>query len=191
LIAAHLEWCTDCRAEVAKAEAVGGHLLATQTEQEMSTTALTKIWNSIDNTPRVKQLKRELPTKHGLPSVLSTLFPAGLQNIKWRKLSPGIKQHKLSQIDSGAGTIRLLQIEQGISIPDHTHVGTELTFILQGSYTDETGHYRHGDLSDADDSLRHSPTVDSEQPCICLIATDERLLFSNRFNKIIQPFIGI
>jgi putative transcriptional regulator len=190
LIAAHLEWCAECRAEVAKAESVGGNLLATLPQEKMSDYALIHIWNSIDNTPRVEQpIKPD--SRNGLPSVLSTLLPADLQEIKWNTLAFGIKQHKLPEIDSGAGTIRLLQIEQGISIPHHTHMGTELTLILQGSYSDETGKYQCGDLSDADDSIKHSPIVDSEQPCICLIATDERLVFSNKFSKIMQPFIGI
>jgi putative transcriptional regulator len=157
----------------------------------MSQSALIQIWNSIDSTPRLKQPRRKSPLIHGLPSVLSNLFPDGLHQVEWSKLTSGIKQLKLSNIDSGAGTIRLLQIENGISIPSHTHRGNELTFILQGSYSDETGHYQPGDLSDADSSLKHSPVVDSEKPCICLIATDERLVFSNKLNKIMQPFIGI
>lgn len=191
LIAAHLEWCSECRATVANAEDIGGHLLATQAKAEMSTTALTNIWNCIDNTPRLEQPRREIHPTNGLPTVLSQLFPDGMQKVKWSKLAPGIKQHKLPEIDSGAGTVRLLHIEQGISIPNHTHLGTELTFILQGSYSDKTGQYQRGDLSDVDNNLEHTPLVDSEQPCICLIATDEHLVFSNMFNKIMQPFFGM
>ena len=191
LIAAHLEWCEECRTAVAQAEAVGADLLTTLPQEKMSDHALAQIWNSIDNKPIIEQTLKQETTKHGLPGVLSTLFPDGLQAVEWSPLVPGIQHHKLTDVDSGAGTVRLLQIENGISIPDHTHLGTELTFILQGSYSDETGRYQRGDLSDADGSLKHSPVVDSKQPCICLIATDERLVFSNIFNRIIQPFFGM
>jgi putative transcriptional regulator len=191
LIAAHLEWCAECRAELAKAESVGGSMLEKLPQAEMSNTALTQIWNLIDNTPRLEQPKRNQKPIDELPNVLLTLFPDGLEQLEWKRLTSGIKHHKLPNIDSGAGTIRLLQIEKGISIPDHTHLGSELTFILQGSYSDKTGHYQRGDLSDVDSSLNHSPIVDSEQPCVCLIATDERLRFNNMLSRIVQPFIGM
>jgi putative transcriptional regulator len=191
LIAAHLEWCAECRAELAKAESLGGGLLEKLPQAEMSNTALTQIWETIDSGSRIEQPTRKLPPIDGLPSVLSNLFPNGLDQVEWNRLAPGIKQHKLTNLDSGAGTTRLLQIDKGICIPDHTHLGTELTFILQGSYSDKTGQYQRGDLSDVDGSLKHSPIVDSEQPCICLIATDERLVFSSMFNRIIQPLFGM
>jgi putative transcriptional regulator len=191
LIAAHLERCAECRKAVTQAETVGADLMKTLPQTEMSATALRKVLNSINNTPRVEQPKKEQIPRNGIPGVLSILFPNGLQQMEWSKLAPGIQHHKLTGIDSGAGTIRLLQIDKGVSIPEHTHQGTELTLILQGSYSDETGQYLPGDLSDADSSINHSPVVNSEQPCMCLIATDERLVFSNMFNRIIQPFIGM
>jgi putative transcriptional regulator len=191
LIAAHLERCAECRKTVTQAETLGANLIKTLPQTEMSTTALTEVWNSINKTPGKEQPKREQIPSNGIPGVLSILFPKGLQQMEWSTLAPGIKHHKLTNIDSGAGTIRLLQIDKGISIPEHTHLGTELTFILQGSYTDETGRYLPGDLSDADGSIKHRPVVNSEQPCMCLIATDERLVFSTVFNRIMQPFFGM
>ena len=134
-------------------------------------------------------MQRALPA--GIPAVLAPYLPDGIAGINWRMLVPGIQHHQLPGVESGAGSLRLLRIAPGVIIPDHSHLGSELTLILQGSYSDATGNFKPGDLSDADSSLRHRPVVDSDQPCICLIATDQRLLFSGSINRLIQPLIGI
>jgi len=194
LIAAHIEFCVKCRGEVAQAETLGADLLQELPPIAMTDIGLTQLWKSIDKMSMSQQaesaeLKNIAAT--GLPGVLSPFFPGGLRAVKWRSLVPGIQHHRLIGVESGAGSVRLLRIARGVNIPDHSHLGSELTLILQGSYSDETGKLERGDLADADSSLRHRPVVDSEQPCICLIATDDRLLFSGALNRMIQPLIGI
>ena len=66
-----------------------------------------------------------------------------------------------------------------------------MTLVLRGSYKDEIGHFRSGDLADLDPSVDHQPVSDGEEPCICLIATDDRLHFSGAFSRMLQPLIGI
>lgn len=194
LIAAHTESCAKCQTSVAQAEILGGDLLENLPRVAMDNACLTGLWRRIDEPARpagLKQVKSQQAFVDGLPAVLSSFFPDGLQAVKWRTLVPGIQQHHLIDVESGAGSARLLRIARGVNIPDHTHLGSELTLILQGSYSDETGKYEFGDLSDADSSVQHRPVVDSEQPCICLIATDQRLIFSGALNRIIQPLLGI
>jgi putative transcriptional regulator len=160
-------------------------------QTEMSDSALEHIWKSIEeDLPLGRQEPRHI-TVNGLPAVLAPFFPGGLRAVKWRTLVPGIQHHRLIDVESGSGGIRLLRIAQGVEIPDHTHLGSELTLILQGSYSDELGKFERGDLSDVDSSVQHRPVVDSEQPCICLVATDERLVFRSTLNRMIQPLIGI
>ena len=194
LIAAHIESCVQCRGEVARAETLGADLLQELPPIAMTDSGLPQLWKSIDKISRSEQAEPAEQKKidaNGLPGVLSPFFPGGLQAVKWRSLVPGIQHHQLTDVESGSGSVRLLRIAKGIHIPDHTHLGSELTLILQGSYSDETGKFECGDLSDADSSVQHRPFVDSEQPCICLIATDERLKFSSVLNRMIQPLIGI
>jgi putative transcriptional regulator len=87
--------------------------------------------------------------------------------------------------------VRLFYIAPGTTIPRHTHGGSELTLVLSGSFMDEIGHFQSGDLADLDDSVCHKPVADTDQPCICLIATDERLRFSGVLGRMLRPFIGI
>ncbi len=45
---------------------------------------------------------------------------------------------------------RLIRLKAGRGVPRHTHGGSELTVVLEGSFSDETGHYARGDLAIAD-----------------------------------------
>ena len=191
LIAAHAESCTRCRTATVQAEMLGADLVEALPPAAMADGRLTQLWKMIDETASPEKAQPRRLAVHGLPGVLSPLFPDGLQAVKWRTLVPGIQQHQLINVESGAGSARLLRIARGVNIPEHTHLGSELTLILQGSYSDESGKFECGDLSDADSSVQHRPVVDSEQPCICLVATDERLMFSGALQRMIQPLLGI
>ena len=192
VIAAHLESCQECREKVAQAEAVGGGLLDELPDAVMADTSLGQIWERIAAAPAaVPTETRPTPRHSDLPGVLQAFIPGGLDAVKWRTLVPGIKQFLLSDVDSDQGSVRLLNIAPGTTVPHHTHFGSELTLVLRGSYSDETGHYRRGDLADVDSSVHHQPVVDSDQPCICLIATDQRLRFTGALNRMLQPLVGM
>jgi putative transcriptional regulator len=75
------------------------------------------------------------------------------------------------------GIASLLKIAPGAGLPLHTHRGNELTLVLSGGFTDETGAFRRGDLEVADGALEHRPVAMPDQPCICLAVTDAPLNF--------------
>ena len=191
VLAAHMESCDKCRAAVSQAEAVGGGFMEHLPAAEMAHEGMAHIWERIAAAPAVQPVSSPPQHNSGVPAVLSPYLPDGLQAVQWRTLVPGIRQHLLEDVDSGQGSIRLLSIAPGTPIPHHTHLGSELTLVLQGSYSDETGYYRPGDLADVDSTVHHSPVVDSEDPCICLVATDQRLQFTGTLNRMLQPFLGI
>lgn len=157
----------------------------------MSKDSLANALEGIVISPGVKQGQRPVSDGSDFPSYLHPFFPTGLAGVRWRRLIPGFKQQLLDGADSGEEIMRLMHISPGAKVPQYTHRGSEITLVLQGSYSDETGHYRRGGLSDMDPSVLHQPVVDSEQPSICLIATDERLNFSGTLNRMIRPLIGI
>ena len=191
LIAAHVERCTNCSSLLAKAETLAGGILEGLPPVAMSEGSINQVWNLAENTSGAGGSSRGEHTADDLPAVLAHLLPDGLSAIRWRFMAPGIQQCRLSGVHSGAGSARLLRIAPGVEIPEHTHAGSELTLILSGSYTDQTGHFGPGDLADLDNSVRHRPVVDSGQPCICLIATDQPLMFTGTLNRMLQPLLGI
>ena len=93
-------------------------------------------------------------------------------------------------LTEGTGICRLLKVAPGKSILPHTHRGNELTQILQGSYSDEVGHFKAGDISDLYDETEHQPIVDGDEECICLVALDSPLKFTTLLGKVLQPLTG-
>jgi len=192
VIAAHLENCSRCRDRVADAEGLGGELLAGLPKENLSDDGLAQVWARIASQAEPESADRQRSLTHSdLPAVLAPYFPEGLGGIRWRTLAPGIRQHLLRNVESGSGTVRLLSIAPGTTIPHHTHGGSELTLVLEGCFADEIGRFQPGDLADLDSSVHHQPIADTEKRCVCLIATDQRLRFSNVLSRMLQPLIGI
>ena len=192
VLAAHMERCPSCRARMAEAETMGGELIFDLPPVEMSAGGFAEVWQRIQSSPTVEPPKPPVAiSQDGLPAVLAPYLSGGLDSIGWRSLVPGIRQHIIKEVDSGRGSVRLLSIAPGITIPHHTHRGSELTLVLKGSYVDELGRFQSGDLADLDPSVEHQPVADTDEPCICLIATDDRLRFSGMFSRMLQPLVGI
>jgi putative transcriptional regulator len=190
VLAAHLEQCERCRQRLLEAEDVGAALLDGMAAMPLASKSIDKVWTAIESgePPAAPVPPRSVA---GVPSVLGRYLPEGLDRIRWRSVAPGIRQFILKDVESGQGSARLLSIEPGTTIPHHTHGGSELTLILKGSFADEIGRFSAGDLADLDDSVHHQPVADTDEPCICLIATDERLRFTGVFSRLLQPLVGI
>lgn len=190
VLAAHLEQCERCRQRLQEAEDVGAALLDSEDATPVADNSIDRVWAAIES-GEPGPAPEPRPAATGLPSVLGRYLPEGLGSIRWRTVAPGIRQFVLKDVESGHGTARLLSIAPGTTIPHHTHGGSELTLILKGSFADEIGRFNAGDLADLDDSVHHQPVADTAEPCICLIATDERLRFTGVFSRLLQPLVGI
>ena len=130
-------------------------------------------------------------TENSVPRPLQRLLPTTLDKLEWRRLAPGIKQHNLSDRHRKEGAFKLLNLAPGVVLSKHTHHDRELTLVLQGSYQDEIGRFKAGDIADFGDDVLHQPVVDTDKPCIALIATMSPVRYSGMFGRIIQPFVGI
>jgi putative transcriptional regulator len=126
-----------------------------------------------------------------LPAPLREFIPTELDDIEWNSLAPGIKGHPLTGLNTGSGTLSLLKIAPGMSIPEHGHQGSELTLVLKGSFSDEIGRFGVGDIADLDDTSQHQPIADTSEVCICLIATDASLKFTGLMPRLVQYFTGL
>ncbi|MGD8914470.1 MAG: ChrR family anti-sigma-E factor [Candidatus Thiodiazotropha sp.] len=192
VLAAHMELCPHCRSRMAEANAVGGEMLAELKPVAMSANGLDEFWSRIE-VDAEEVVPEPLPPApvDGVPGILTPYLPDGLDSLPWRSLVPGIRQYILDGVESGRGSVRLLSIAPGTTIPHHTHMGSELTLVIKGAYEDEIGRFKSGDLADLDSSVHHQPVADTAEPCICLIATDDRLKFSGVFSRMLQPLVGI
>lgn len=191
LVACHLHWCPECRERVHQAEAVGGALLEQIEPQAMPDNALQQLMARLDDdmAAEVSSLVSPARLPEGVPAPLHHYIRGSLDDLPWKRLGYGV--HHVDLNLGGKGTTRLLKIAPGVSVPHHTHTGNELTLILRGSYSDEIGRFSAGDVADLDGEVHHQPIVDTDQDCICLIATDSPLKFTGLMGRLVQPFIGM
>jgi putative transcriptional regulator len=189
VVATHISMCDDCRAALEAHEAAGGVVL-----EGLAGTALTgglraRVMGALDEDAGEDRVERDVEARG------FDVYPAPVaqalrgQGPRWRKLGGGVRQCILSA--DREGSARLLYIPAGRPVPEHTHGGLELTLVLQGGFSDKTGHFGVGDVEEADDDLEHVPTADKGEDCICLAATDAPLRFHAIVPRILQPFFAI
>jgi putative transcriptional regulator len=195
VVATHLALCLECRAAVDRLEALGGVLLE---RIGIETGNVGSLESAIDAAIARAARLPETPGPRRAAAVSDQLFPqpllgyvgGGLDRVAWKTLAPGIRHCVMARNAEGI-TARLLSIAPGRSVFEHTHRGTEMTVVLQGSYTSGGEHFRRGDLEQADDSVMHRPFAGDEATCICLIVTDAPLKFRKVIGRLLQPFFGI
>jgi len=191
LVACHLRQCEFCRRRVTVAEHLGAALLdetaplsAGQRER-----FLARLEQETDKgeAPLASAVEPATVRRHSIPQPLAALLSGKAEPLDWRRLVPGIQQIRL---DIAKGGLQLIRIAPGVSIPRHSHQGSELTLVLQGAYRDALGRFSTGDVADLGPDMEHQPTAEGDQPCICLIAADAPLRFKGLLPKLLQPFTG-
>ena len=184
VVATHISLCLECRTAYHGHQAVGGAVLDSSEQIELSgalkDSVLARLDEPVDPEPGY--------TRSGVypAPVVEALKGA---SPRWKSMGLGVRQ---SILGSGSdGSVRLLYIPPGKAVPDHGHNGLELTLVLQGSFHDDTGRFGVGDVEVADQNLEHTPVADEGPPCICLSATDMPLKFNSFMPRLLQPLFGI
>lgn len=184
VVASHISMCPLCRAGLEAHHMAGGILLDGISAENLSGTLKSDVMAQLDQPIRPEPVYE----RRGIfPGPLNAALKG--QKPAWKKLGMGVRQSILSA--GKEGSVRLLQIPPGQNVPAHGHNGLELTLVLQGSFSDETGHYGVGDLEIGDEDLEHTPVAGTEGPCICLAATDATLRFNDFMPRLLQPLFRI
>ncbi len=194
-IATHLALCPECRRTVALMEDIGGGLLDALPPAPVSEGSFDALLARLDDvapepaagTPATAPASAGAPV---LPLPLRDYVGSDIDGIRWRQLGMGARQFILPMAQKGV-TARLLWIPAGKPVLEHAHGGQELTLVLRGSFSDETGHYARGDLQEADESLSHQPHAAPGEDCICLAITDAPLRFKSLAARMVQPLLRI
>lgn len=78
----------------------------------------------------------------------------------------------------------------GAHFPKHSHLGFEQVFVLEGSYTDDTGARRGpGDLHEMVADTEHEFWVGDNEPCIAASVLHRGLRFREWPLKLFNPFL--
>jgi len=205
-VASHLSLCPGCRRRLDLMEAAGGSMLDTI---ECAETSVAGSWETMksrisgqSNVEAIASRKasatsggasRSAPSARSqpvLPEPLRSYVGGDIGDLNWKSLGRGAYHVRIKTGD-GSTSVRLLRIPAGKPVPEHTHGGRELTLVLAGSFSDESGRFGRGDIEEADEDLMHQPVAGMEGDCICLAVTDAPLKFKSWIMRIVQPIIGI
>jgi putative transcriptional regulator len=190
VVAAHVSLSDDSRARLGAYDTVGGAVLDAVEPADVDESALAATLARIKGhppTPRTRTAPR--PKQNILPDAIQQYVGGDVNSIAWRNVGRGVKQAILPTKDDAK--VRLLYIPSGMTMPDHSHGGTEMTLVLQGAYRDADGEYHRGDIEVADEDVQHTPVAFGAEDCICLAATDARLRFTSVLPRLAQPFLRI
>ncbi len=123
-----------------------------------------------------------------IPRALQRYANVSVENIPWKSVLPGFKEWDLGVQDGCE--IHMFWIKEGRKMPTHTHEGSELFLVLDGSFEDESGVYEAGDISIADENVNHRPIAGKDRPCIGFSVTDAPLRLTGSLSERIGMFFG-
>ena len=194
IVAAHLEMCAACRANVRTLTALGAVAMQGSAPAELATGSWDSLLTRLDDPEpaRSKPLPPRPANSEGLPQALARVVGGGVDAIKWRKMIGGAEDRRIMfRGHGGMHSLRFLRARPGMSLPEHAHVGTELTLVLQGALRDGGRIFRTGDVTDMDDEGTHNPIVEGSEICVCVIANEAPPLFKQLKFRVLQKVIGM
>lgn len=179
-IAAHLEYCEDCRstsgrinAEIAaewlaskplagaehkRNGSFGGSAAARKTEAMLDRITSQPQVVTADSSRPAAAVPTELHMHERSVKLPRILAKAAEKGVVWRKLAGGINTAKLN-LDRGS-QCDFMYMKPGSQAPSHTHHGVEVTLVLDGTFEDELGEYKPGDFVLRHGAQTHTPRSD-------------------------------
>ncbi|RWX78552.1 transcriptional regulator [Neorhizobium lilium] len=193
VMATHMALCPSCRRRLSAMEGAAGALLEKVEPHDVPEDSWARMKQRLEGI-RIEEVKPKpaAPQKDALvfPEPLRSYVGADLADVKWQALGLGAYHLRIETADPTT-QVRLLRIPAGKPVPEHTHVGKELTLVLSGSFYDGDELFGRGDVEEADDSLLHTPKASPGEDCVCLAVTEAPLKFSSWIVRLIQPILKI
>lgn len=190
VIATHVSMCVRCRRFVAAFERLGGAALEAAEPAALAAGAFDAVMARIGGSeaaPAASAVPRPRRAEDaGLPKVLD-FYDIG----RVRRIAPGLSMRPIVIPGAGRSRAFLLRSEPGTRMLEHTHTETELTCVLEGSFSHEGGHFGPGDFDLGDDTTDHRPIVGADMPCVCLVAMSGKLRINGLLGRLIEPFIRL
>lgn len=158
------------RRQLASAEKIGSSLM------------MADLWSTIPPAPETPDVGDiSIPRQSA-----DDLYPRALARLgfsakeePWRSQLGGVQGRKVNRLCEPGIDARLLKIQPGAAIPNHDHAGEELTLVLQGGFSDESGTYHRGDVCYGQAGAPHTPVGLQGEPCICFAVSIGGYRFRN------------
>jgi len=192
VVATHACMCAECRAQLARLEAVGGALLDELAPADLDDDALAATLTRLDSaTPRYDKPpapRGDAETRSLIPAALRPYVGGNVGDLKWRWKGPTLREAVLRTGTPGF-RVSLFRLKPGKTPPAHTHGRNEYTLVLDGSFTEDGEVYSVGDFGHADETSRHIQIADHEVGCVCLAVLDAPVRLRGLLGAIVNPFL--
>lgn len=189
-VAAHIDLCPHCQ-RINHDITVDLATQLAQTSEKPATDNWQQMIASIVAEPQIEKPSQRTEQQNQVVSVNGREFilPRALQRLstqhgKWLQLG-GIATAKLP-----AGSehhVSLLYIDKDTEVPQHTHLGLEMTLVLSGKIVDENGEYCAGDLLINSPDDTHTPRTLANEDCLCLSVLSAPLQFKKGLTRLLNP----
>ncbi len=194
LVAAHLALNAEARRKVSRYEAMGGRLMCETEPAKVRDECLNATLARIEKAPASPMQQKAAPCASPdlhIPEAIYALISGFCLSDprQWSNVTRGFATMSLRLCPAPTQKrLRLVKLEPRSAAPPHSHPGTEVTVVLQGSFSDQTGKYRKGDIIIiSDPRLVHQPTA-SDEGCVCLTLTEAPLRFQDPFQRFMNAF---
>lgn len=190
-VAAQAAMRPDVAAGIARLEATGGALLEGIAPATLSAGALERAVAALErgDADPITEMPVTANTRALLPRPLWAYVQGDVDALPWRKRGAGVFTAAIAGHD--LHQMRLLRIEAGRSVPQHTHRGFELTLVLKGAYADGADRFAAGDLQVADATVTHKPVADRAGECLCFAVLDAPIRFTSPLGRLANPFVKL
>ena len=187
VVGVHVAGCARCTRFVRAVEQLAGAALEEIEPVPTAPDAFDRVMSRIENSPAAGAAPPPASAAdHDIPPALRN-YRIG----KRRRVAPGLSMRPIELSGSGQARAFLLRSAPGSRMLEHTHTGTELTLVLEGSFSHEGGRFGPGDFDYGDDEVEHRPIVGNEGPCLCLVAMTGDLRMNGLLGRLIAPFVRL
>ena len=188
-VAAHLSYCQRCRQATERLEDIGGAHFERLDPQPVGESLLDRVLSRLDDPQPLRYAPSETSNTQ-LPGLLQRLINGDYADLVWKRVTQSLSISYLKTGDM-EHEFALYRIAEGGRIPEHTHVGSEMTLVLSGGFADEKGEYHPGDFLVREGWDKHTPVALPGEECICLAVLDAPLRFTRITHRWLNPLLKL
>lgn len=188
VVSTHLQFCSECRQRLAQLESLGATMFEDAQPIDINPSVFDNVLARLDE---VKEVHAANDANASTMSwTVKQIRKGNLDELDWKKVTRSLRIADLGEIE-GAAEFSLYHIAEGGRIPQHNHSGTEMTLVLQGGFSDESGSYHAGDFIIREAGDIHAPTALPGSDCICLAVLEAPLRFTRWHHRWLSPLLQL
>ena len=189
-VSLHLKYCEQCQRSHQRLQQLGSALFEDLAPQQVDDSLLRTVMARLDEEPEPLSYSNQAEDRDNYPGLVQRLMAHDYDDLEWQKITADLLISRLRTGDVD-NEFALYHIKAGGSIPQHTHKGTELTLVLDGSFSDEEGVYHEGDFLMRDAEHVHTPTAARTGDCVCVGVLDAPIRFTQWNYRPLNPFLKL